>query len=266
MLMQPSNKARIARRVIEVLEFFDDRHREATVMDIVRRYDRPQSSTSELLSSLVELGILYKDPQNRSYRPTPRVSMLGGSTQAPIVRDGRLTELMDRLNAQTSLAVALFGLVGVDVQIFDTRSTRDIARDRISPRTYNGMRERLTNSAVGRLLLGTLSRTRREGIVRRLNAEARGECTPLAEMLELIDAAERQGVTVGALGFGCHAEVCAALLPAYAVDEPMAIGFVYQPSNRIDVPSLTRTLTSSLEQMIARDEVHLPVKPLIAVA
>ena len=54
-----SNKAKIARRVIEVLEYFDDNHREATVMDIVRRYNRPQSSTSELLSSLVDLGLLY---------------------------------------------------------------------------------------------------------------------------------------------------------------------------------------------------------------
>jgi DNA-binding IclR family transcriptional regulator len=266
MQMQSSNKARIARRVIEVLEFFDDRHGEATVMDIVRRYDRPQSSTSELLSSLVELGILYKDPKNRSYRPTPRVAMLGGVAQAPIVRDGRLTELMDRLNAQTGLAVALFGLVGVDVQIFDTRSTRDLSRERISPRTYNGMREKLTGSAAGRLLLGTLSRTRREGIVRRLNAEAKGDCVPLPEMLDLIDACERQATAVGELGFGCHAEVCAALLPAYTVDEPMAVGFVYQPSNRIDVPSLTRTLTASVAQMVERADDHLPVKPLIAVA
>lgn len=261
-----TNKARIARRVIEVLEFFDDRHTEATVMDIVRRYDRPQSSTSELLSSLVELGILYKDPQNRSYRPTPRVAMLGDNTQAPIIRDGRLTDVMDRLNAQTGLAVALFGLVGVDVQIFSTRSTRDLAREQVAQATYNGRRERLTDSAVGRLLLATQSRTRREGIVRRLNAEAKGECTPLAEMLAQIDVCERQGVAIGEVGFGCNAQVCAALLPAYAVDEPMAVGFVYKPSNRIDVPSLTRTLTSALSQMVAGDDNHLPVKPLIAVA
>lgn len=266
MLMQSSNKARIARRVIEVLEFFDDLHGEATVMDIVRRYDRPQSSTSELLSSLVELGILYKDPHSRSYRPTPRVAMLGGNAQAPIIRDGRLNELMDRLNAQTGLAVALFGLVGVDVQIFATRSTRELARDRLASRTYNGMRERLTDSAAGRLLLATLSRTRREGIVRRLNAEARGEATPLAEMLEQIDQCERQGMAIGESGFGCNAEVCAALLPAYAVDEPMAVGFVYQPSNLIDVPSLARTLTSSVAHMVAQGDDHLPVKPLIAVA
>ena len=53
-----SNKAKIAKRVVEVLEFFDDDHPRATVMDIVRRYDRPQSSTSELLSSLAGLGLL----------------------------------------------------------------------------------------------------------------------------------------------------------------------------------------------------------------
>ena len=265
-MLQGSNKARIARRVIEVLEFFDDRHGEATVMDIVRRYDRPQSSTSELLSSLVELGILYKDPQNRSYRPTPRAAMLGASNQAPIVRDGRLTELMDRLRAQTGLAVALFGMVGVDAQIFDTRSTRDRTQDRITQRTYNGRRERLTHSAVGRLLLSTLSRTRREGIVRRLNADVPGEHLPLADMLALIDTCERQGTTVGEAGFGCRAQVCAALLPAYVVDEPLVIGFVYEPSNRIDVESLARILTSSLAQMVERDDAVLPVKPLIAAA
>jgi hypothetical protein len=64
-----SNKAKIARRVIEVLEFFDEAHPRATVMDIVRRFNRPQSSTSELLSSLVDLGLLYKDPYSRSYTP-----------------------------------------------------------------------------------------------------------------------------------------------------------------------------------------------------
>ena len=52
MPVQESNKAKIAKRVIEVLDFFDDSHPTATVMDIVRRYDRPQSSTSELLSTL----------------------------------------------------------------------------------------------------------------------------------------------------------------------------------------------------------------------
>ncbi|WP_235209885.1 helix-turn-helix domain-containing protein [Sphingobium sp. Ant17] len=108
-----SNKAKIAKRVIEVLEFFDEDHPHATVMDIVRRFDRPQSSTSELLSSLVDLGLLHKDPCSRSYSPTPRAAMLGAAVQPKLVRDGVLTGLIDRLSAQTCLGVAVFGMVGL---------------------------------------------------------------------------------------------------------------------------------------------------------
>ncbi len=118
----PSNKAKIARRVIEVLEFFDDHHREATVMDIVRRYNRPQSSTSELLSSLVELGLLHKEPYSRCYGLTPRAALLGVTSQAGAVRDGRLVQLVDRLVAQTGLAVGIFGMVRLNAQIVSWRA------------------------------------------------------------------------------------------------------------------------------------------------
>ena len=47
------NKAKTARRVIEVLEFFDEQKRHATVMDIARRYDQPLSRAHpELLAIL----------------------------------------------------------------------------------------------------------------------------------------------------------------------------------------------------------------------
>ena len=113
-----SNKAKIAKRVIEVLDFFDHDHRSATVMDIVRRYDRPQSSTSELLSSLVDLGLLYKDMTTRSYTLTPRAALLGSQTQPDIIRDGRLTNLVHKIAAQTHLSVGIFGMVGLEAQIF----------------------------------------------------------------------------------------------------------------------------------------------------
>src|SRR6516165_9678709 len=102
-----SNKAKIAKRVIEVLEFFGARNQPATVMDIARRYGRPQSSTSELLSSLVEMGLLYKDAASRSFTPTPRLATLGVSGQPDIIRDGRLFNYMDRLAQTTRQTVAL---------------------------------------------------------------------------------------------------------------------------------------------------------------
>lgn len=245
-----SKKAKIARRVVEVLEFFDENHPQATVMDIVRRYDRPQSSTSELLSSLVDLGILYKDAQSRSYRPTPRAALLGGSVQASIVRDGRLTLLLDRLYAQTGLSVALFGMVGVEVQVFNSRIAKKDLNDKIGANLCGGSMENLTDSAAGQLLLSTLSRPRREGIIRRLNAEAAGNHVPYAEMLERIDQFERAGKATGVSGFGAGARISAALLPVYAVDQPMAVGFVYGANQNVDLEALEATLKSAIMQMV----------------
>jgi hypothetical protein len=140
------NKAKIARRVIEVLDYFDDAHREATVMDIVRRYDRPQSSTSELLSSLVELGLLRKDRHARTYSLTPRAALLGTGGQSAAVRDGRIVRLLDRLSAQTGLPVALFGMTGLSAQIYAWRpATRNGRRDYC--RTVDGLQHPLTESA-----------------------------------------------------------------------------------------------------------------------
>lgn len=266
MTTQTANKAKIARRVIEVLEFFDDTHPEATVMDIVRRYDRPQSSTSELLSSLVELGVLYKDCRNRSYRPTPRAAMLGATTQVPLVRDGSLTALLDRLRAQTGLTVALFGLVGVEAQVFNCLSGSHDGPRKPCEEFVGGKTEFLTDSSVGRLLLSTLSRPRREGIVRRLNAESGGDHLPYSEMLDLIDVCERRGSVTGEAGFDLDAQVSAVLLPAYLVDQPMAVGFVYKASDVVDSETLVNTLKSAIDQVIERGEERHTVTPLVAAA
>jgi len=66
-----------AQRVMELLEFFTAERPEATVMDIVRVLDYPQSSASELLRCLVSLGYLSYDRYRRTYRPTTRVPLLG---------------------------------------------------------------------------------------------------------------------------------------------------------------------------------------------
>ena len=115
------------------------------------------------------------------------------------------------------------------------------------------------------LLLSTLSRPRREGIVRRLNAEAPGEHIPYPDMLAMIDQYERKGMATGEAGFGVDAEACAALIPAYAVDQPMAIGFVYRPSSSIDVEALQDMLKDAIHHAIEREDNH-SVTPLVAAA
>lgn len=244
----PSNKAKIARRVIEVLEFFDDSHREATVMDIVRRYNRPQSSTSELLSSLVQLGLLYKDPNSRSYTLAPRAALLGASGQTGIVRDGRLVGLIDRLTAQTGLSVAVFGRVGLTSQIVSWH-TGPRAAPRAVRGLYSGLQEALCDGPIGWLLLATMERPRRDGVLRRLNAEASdARKFSVPEMNTRLDACRDSLRVSGPLGFGAQADVVAALLPGQPALRPLAIGIVHGDEDRVSRDSLLRCLEDAIAQ------------------
>jgi DNA-binding IclR family transcriptional regulator len=242
-----SNKAKIAKRVVEVLEFFDDDHPHATVMDIVRRYNRPQSSTSELLSSLVGLGLLYKDPYSRSYTPTPRAALLGCSVQSGIVRSGRLSSLIDRLSAQTGLGVAVLGMVGLSVQIFSWRGGKYPLRTSQTDGFCGGQQEALCDSAAGLLLLSTVLQPRRDGMLRRLNAEATDDRKfSVADAAARIQRCSDDGHAHGVAGFGSIADLTALLLPDQPAGQPLAIALVYEPAEAIDPEVLRQTIAAAI--------------------
>lgn len=226
-LRTTSNKAKIARRVVEVLEYFDEDHPEATVMDIVRRYDRPQSSTSELLSSLVELGLLHKDPYARSYRPTSRAALLGATSQHGAVRDGRLVQFLDRLVAQTGLPVLLVTKTGLEAQIVSARRGSSPRLRRTATGLCGGMQEPLSHSAAGWLLLATLDEPTRNAVLRRLNAEASDSArfNP-AEMARQIAAIGETGFACGAAGFGTIENMVAMQLPQRSGQDLLVAGII----------------------------------------
>ncbi|MCB2059950.1 MAG: helix-turn-helix domain-containing protein [Novosphingobium sp.] len=245
-----TNKAKIARRVVEVLDYFDDNHCEATVMDIVRRYDRPQSSTSELLCSMVELGLLYKDPYSRSYSLSPRAALLGQAGQPDVIRDGRLMRLLDRLVAQTGLSVALFGMVGLNTQIISwrpgPRTSPAVKRD-----LSGGLQEPLSQSAPGWLLLSTVAQPRCDGLVRRLNAEASDDRKfSLPEMAARLQACRVDGNVQGPVGYNTKAEVLGVLLPDQQRDRPLAVGFVYGAEEKVNVAGLLQCLEEAMHQCL----------------
>jgi DNA-binding IclR family transcriptional regulator len=242
------NKAKTARRVIEVLEFFDEQNRYATVMDIARRYNRPQSSTSELLTILVEMGVLYKDAASRSYKPTPRAAMLGSLCQPNVVRDGRVAMLTDRLVAQTGLGTAFMGMVGLQVQLFRWLG----GAKPVAGSIHGGLQQRLCESAAGWLLLSTLPPERREGVIRRLRAESpedrKFSCAALSEKVQ---ECGRRGYVVGPAGFSPTADMCAVPMPSEPGERPMLLGFIYEPSEEIDPASLVALLQRSVQSCVS---------------
>jgi DNA-binding IclR family transcriptional regulator len=245
-----SNKAKIAKRVIEVLDFFDDQHREATVMDIVRRYNRPQSSTSELLASLVDLGLLFKDPYTRSYSLSPRASLMGSIAQPELIRTGKVNELVDRLAAQTGLTVAVLGMVGLNVQIFSFKSGTRAIRTSNPKGVSCGLQESLAQSAAGWLLLSTIAQPRRDGVVRRLNAEAPEALKfSTSELSAQLVRCIEQGSAQGPAGFGAEAEIACALVTPQADGQPLVVGFIYEPSAQIDQDALLVSLRDGIARM-----------------
>lgn len=252
------NKAKIAKRVIEVFEFFNENSQQATVMDIVRRYGRPQSSTSELLATLVEMGLLYKDSRSRYYSPTPRLAALGISAQPEIIRNGHLFAFMDRLAQTTRNTVALFGMVGTQVQVFRLASGPEpVLRD-----VGYGACEQLSASAAGLLLLSTLPAEQASRILWRLNAEAPAEqkFNPV-EAREQVAAMRRQGHAAGQAGFGTGAQMVATLLPRTAAERPLALGMMFPGAAIVDAEALVATMDHSIGQCGARPEADYSAPP-----
>ena len=248
--LDPS-KTKIAKRVIEVFEFFDDHNRTATVMDIVRRYGRPQSSTSELLGSLVEMGFLYKDPRSRAYSPTPRLAALGSSAQPEIIRRGRLFEFMDRLAGSTRCSVALFGMVGTHAQIFRMSSGESAPPDSLGC----GYAELLSATTAGLLLLSAVAPDQARRMLWRLNAEAPPEKKfNLTELVERVAAFRRLGHAAGAAGFVPDAQLLAALLPKHDDERPLALGVIYRTDAGIDADALLSTLRRGVARCALADD------------
>jgi DNA-binding IclR family transcriptional regulator len=102
-----SGVVKSAARVLEIFEYFDTVRAEATVMEISRALDYPQSSTSVLVKSLVDLGYIQHGSRHRSYRPTPRVTLLGAWIEPMVSPGGEILALMDELGAATGETIIL---------------------------------------------------------------------------------------------------------------------------------------------------------------
>jgi DNA-binding IclR family transcriptional regulator len=109
------DQARSVKRTLEVLEYFDEENTSASVGRISRELGYPQSSTSILLKSLLNLGYLSHDDKTRTYRPTARVALLGRGIRSHILGDGNLMAALDEVSAKTGELIFLASEAGLSV-------------------------------------------------------------------------------------------------------------------------------------------------------
>lgn len=252
-VLEPS-KMRAASRVVEVLEYFEDCPHEATVMEIARRYNRPQSSTSELLAALAEIGLLHKNPQCRTYSPTPRMGILGLSMQPEVLRNGKLLLAIDEMVAETGQGIALSGRVGTHLQIYRWRQGEGASDHGLGC----GKSIALHDDVAGQLLLSTLPSSQLSGILRRLNAEAKNKFDYPA-MLARIEAMCRSDYAVGDSGLVTGRLAAALRLPGTSHAQPIVLSIHYDPKTGFEAGSLLARLRGAIALIGADQETSLRV-------
>lgn len=157
-----------ATRVLQIFDFFDEIRREAKVHEIAERLNFPQSSTSVLLKSLVELGFMDHDPVSRTFLPTPRIALLGSWEDGGPMRDGSVVRMMEDLSDRTGEAVVLASRNGPHAQ--DVRVVQGRGPDALP--VPQGMRRLAVRSGTGLVLLLDEPDELVLALCRRANAEA----------------------------------------------------------------------------------------------
>lgn len=236
-----------ARRVLEVLEYFAERQRPATIEEIRQALDYPQSSTSVLLHSLTTLGYLSQETGTRRFQPTIRIALLGAWLIDDEGRARNPSAMMRRLSAATGDMIVLGTQQGMHAVYVKIEQATNPIRFHMKQGAYRP----LCTTAIGRALLSGKSDREIGAIVRRANAE-RASDDPLISQSEVIEAI-RQGrrlgyfLTKGSVTPG--AAVLAVRLDGLDDHPPLAIG-IGAPIDRIEseLPNFVELLRKEIKQ------------------
>ena len=216
------SKVKSARRVIQVLEYFDEMRSDASVMDVARALDMPQSSTTELLKCLSDLGYLAYDPRVRRYMPTHRVALLGSWIQAPYLGEGRVVQMMEELGEKTRETIILGEPSGQVVRYIYVVPSRQAMRLHVGPGTMRP----IARSGLGKLFLTTYPPERVKDLLKRINADREpGErVISYAELESELEDIRTKGYHLFTDGVNVGAGLVGMLLPQTGGYPPLGIG------------------------------------------
>ncbi|MFB9266654.1 IclR family transcriptional regulator [Bradyrhizobium erythrophlei] len=165
-LPRMENSVKSARRVFDVLEFFEEHQRAASALEVANALKFPQSSTSALMRTMTAFGYLHYDTSRRTYIPTPRVSMLGHWLSPALFTKGRLINLMEDLSAQTGETIMVAVRNGLSAQYVH------VIQAKLPMRLYvkSGTLRPLARSGSGYALLSSYPDREVRRLVRLINA------------------------------------------------------------------------------------------------
>lgn len=236
-----------ANRSLQLFELFAAEQNPLSITEIATKMEAPQSSTSMLVRSLLDLGYLEHDAQARTYYPTFRIALLGTWMRRRHERTGRLPKLASELAEVTGETVVLAMRNGIFAQYVYVQ----IGPDPLRLHVESGMQRPLACCASGWALLSFESDREVEKIVRKTQAEGSNELwkKTARQARDRIDHIRNKGWVMSEGQTNPGAGSIAVLLPAAAGRTPISIA-VGGPIERIKANH--DLILDSLNQMSAR--------------
>ena len=219
----PAGVVKSAGRTLQILEYFDEIQRAATVVEISEMLKMPQSSTSALLRSLVSMGYLHFNRMARTYIPGVRVALLGNWVSSPLFMGGLALSCMEELQRQTGDAVVLAIRSGVYAQYIHVLQATSLARLQVT----RGALRPLAESGAGYALLSAMSDADIRKAAHRITAESRlghVKPAPAGALLETIAEVRRLGYAFTPNLVTAGGAMLAMPLPVTDGGEPLAVG------------------------------------------
>ena len=257
MAQQMARNVKSAQRVLEILEYFDLNRREATVMELARSLNYPQSSTTELLQSMARMGYLEFDRFKRAYSPTARVAVLGAWVDPMMIKGGPALSLAEALSKELDETVALS--IAKNFSVMHVHVTHGECAHAESVRIGGTMS--LVQSVPGKVMLTSFRNDQIQRIVRRINAETSDPelCVRLPDIVADADAVRAQGWLSGRDEDGLL--MLSILLPSWpGMDRLVLTVFLEQSTDEMRCDEVAKLLearvASYLKQSCREAEFH----------
>lgn len=156
-----------AANVLELIEFFAQHRRPATLADVSKHFGWPRSSTFNLLGTLAGRGYLYEPRARGGYYPSPKwLSLLQQIERAEPVPE-QFHALLLSLSERTGETAVLAAVSGRQVVFVDAIESPQAVRYSASP----GKLVPLHVTATGRALMSLLSPSDRASVLRHATFE-----------------------------------------------------------------------------------------------
>jgi DNA-binding IclR family transcriptional regulator len=216
-----SAQVKSATRAIEIFEYFNGVRKPRSMSEVAAVLGYPQSSTTVLLKTLVNLGYLNFDRLERVYFPTPKITSLGDWVPRALFGSGRVLEAMRDVHVATGETVSINTKNDVYIQYVQVIQSVHALRFHVDEGTLRP----LTLSGVGWTLMSTLPDDKIDNLVRRANiATERSSRVTTAEIMERIRNIRQRGYCFAEnIPFVGGGTIC-LLLPTKIQNQPAVLG------------------------------------------